>query len=178
MEPYSPEFLNCLAKTYPTYPTGRNVVPSPSITGERPRIVVKVTPKRKSSQKDPTPEKRMKMVIKTKKPMTTTTTTTTEQPMTTTTTEQPRTTTTATPLPTTAASKPPTTKRFKTISSDFGSLPMIELGTPVGRNSIAAQTGTKGAGYRSIETQSSPSREIQIVEHSWAQHQNNFSQSL
>ena len=177
VEPYSPAFLNGLAKTYPPYPTGRNVVPSPSITGERPHIVVKVTPKRKSSEQDPTPEKRMKMVIKTKKPLMTTMTVTTEQPMTTTTTGQPmttmttttgqpRTTTTTTPLPTTTTNKPPTTKRFKTISSDFGSLPVIELGTPVGRKSIAAQTGTKGAGYRSIETQCSPSREIQIVDHS------------
>ena len=89
------------------------------------------------------------MVMKTKKPMTTITTTTTEIS-----------------LPTTAVSKPPTTKRFNTISSDFGSLPIIEIGTPVDRKSIAAQTGTKGAGYRSIETQSSPIREIQIVDHS------------
>ena len=120
VEPYSPAFLNGLAKTYPLYPTGRNVVPSPRITGERPRIVVKVTPKRKNSEKDPTPEKRMKTkkpltttrTVTTEQPLTTTRTVTTEQPMTTTTTGQPmttmttttgqtRTTTTTTPLPTT-----------------------------------------------------------------------------
>ena len=59
VEPYSPEFMNGLAKTCPPYPTGRNVVSSLSINGERRRIVVKVTPKRKSSQKDHTPEKRI-----------------------------------------------------------------------------------------------------------------------
>ena len=214
VEPYSPAFMNGLAKTYPPYPTGRNVVPSPHSTGERPHMVVKVTPKRKNIEQDPTPEKR----LKTKKPLTTTRTVTNEQPLTTTrtvtneqpltttrtvtneqpltttmtvttgptkttmttanrqpkttmttTNGQPKTTMTTTTGPTwttTTTNKPSTIKHSKTISSDFGSLPMIELGTPVVRKSIAAQTGTKGAGYRSIETQCSPSREIQIVDHS------------